>query len=103
MELLNSEERAFVDRYLRLDKSGAGWAPVGIVVGILLCLAAIVLLVILNQDAGPSLFLGLFIAGLVIVKISLDERRARRIAAILRKYEQALGKGERSPQDADEG
>ena len=101
---MNRKERVFVKRCLTTSATGASWWVPGIVIGCLLCLLAVILLVAVKEAPSPYLFLGLFVIGLAVVKVSLDERRNRILAGILQKYEQALAdsEGKSSPADTTE-
>jgi len=83
---LTEKERAFVQPYLSMDVSSRGLWLAGVVVGAVLCVVAGVLYFV---APGEMVFL-LFVLGLVMVDISVDERRKRMMAAVLQKYARAL-------------
>jgi len=83
---LNEKERAFVQPYLSMDVSSRGLWLAGVVAGAVLCIVAAVLYFAVP---GGIMFL-LFVLGLVMIDISVDERRKRTMAAVLQKYARAL-------------
>ena len=95
---LNEKERAFVRPYLSMNVSESNLWLAGVVAGAVLCVAAAILYF---AASGTGMFL-LFVLGLVLIDISLDERRKKAMAAILQKYEKALKELEPAGESAHE-
>lgn len=84
------EQREFVKPYLTMKvRDGKGWI-LGVIVGLLICAAALVTgFLRLWAGAGQYLLLALVI-GMVLIEISLNRRDKSRLAAIVQKYDAAL-------------
>ena len=87
--MLTEEERAFIRPYLEMTTNGCKCWIAGVVLGALLCVLSVVLYFLVRPQVHSYCFL-FFVAGLVIVDVSLDYRRRKKLARIIKKYAEAI-------------
>lgn len=89
MKFSKAEQR-LLDRHLTIDtRQTAGWRA-AICVGMLACVAALVLYAARVWEAGAACAPLLFVIGLVVIEHGLHKRDVQRMARILQEYDVAL-------------
>jgi ABC-type nickel/cobalt efflux system permease component RcnA len=91
MELEPEEER-IVEAYLRASPEPSRRWVVTLVAGLVLCAAAVVML-LRGVPLNDPLTLLMFVLGMVIVACSLDYHKWTVLARIIQKYDRAVRKG----------
>jgi hypothetical protein len=82
---LTAEERRMVQPYLSMRVTGGkGWL-VGIVLGLLICVAAFCLRLSGIWPEARVAFLPVLVTGMVVIEMSIDHRQKTRLAGILQK------------------
>ena len=92
MELEPEEER-LVAAYLRASPEPSRRWVVTLVAGLVLCAAAVVMLVLGWAGVNDPFTLLTFVLGMVIVACSLDYHKWTVLARIIQKYDRAVRKG----------
>jgi len=88
---LTPQERRLVRPYLEMrNTQGKGWA-VGLAAGAALCAGALALVLVAAWEDVRTIFLFGFVLGMVVIELSLDQRRKKLMARVLQKYERAVG------------
>ena len=89
---LEPEEERIVQTYLRASPTPRRRWVVTLVAGLVLCAAAVVML-LLGEELNDPFTLLMFVLGMVIVACSLDYHKWTVLARIIRKYDRAVRKG----------
>ena len=93
------EERALIESYLRVRPGGNRAWLVELVLGAVMCLAALALLALAPRERF-SLALLVFVAGLVVMAHAMDERKRKVLAGVIQKYHRAFEATRQGPRSA---
>ena len=97
---LSEQDRRFVDGYLQIPAGKSGLWKIGLAVGALLAAGAAVYVIV---SGATMLAVLLLVLGLVVIEVSIEHHRKRRLARILQEYEAELERLRTQTSQQDDG